>query len=142
MFIWQSRRFKPGKTVLVFVGYTVSTVNPPLFLFLSICGPARRYCRALLKLTFMDSKNLILFTEELLPLMRKYGYRGIVGFVMGADVKPACFDLTVAGEPKWFYQGMREHLVEVLVAMTGKPPVERGEVNFVPKKSDDAEMPF
>lgn len=90
----------------------------------------------------MDSANLILFTEELLPLMKKYGYRGIVGFVMGGDSKPACFDLTVAGEPKWFYQGMREHIVEVLVSLTGKPPVERGEATIVTKKSDNNEMPF
>lgn len=90
----------------------------------------------------MDSTNLILFTEELLPLMKKYGYRGIVGFAMGDSSKPACFDLTVAGEPKWFYKAVRAHLVDVLVTITGKPPVESGEVNFVPKKSDNDEMPF
>lgn len=90
----------------------------------------------------MSANNLLLFTEELLPLMKKYGYRGIVGFVMGGDTKPVCFDLTTAGEPKWFYKGMREHLVDVLVSMTGKPPVESGEVSFIPKKSDNNEMPF
>lgn len=90
----------------------------------------------------MDSTNLILFTEELLPLMRKYGYRGIAGFVSNGDAKPVCFDLAVAGEPKWFYQGMREHLVDIFSAMSGKPPIETGNVTFVSKKSDNTEMPF
>jgi hypothetical protein len=90
----------------------------------------------------MNGTTLTLFAEELLPLMQKYGYRGMVGFVMSKESKPACFHLTVAGEPPAFYQAMQARITGILSSFSGKQPIESGEVRFVPKKSDNNEMPF